>query len=362
MTLRKVKWILIAYVLCDLLIGYAGVIRLEQAAAAQFTQVNGTITDPNGLPYANGTISALLVTSASPTLSGLPYIPPTQPTGLDLNGNFTMQLADNTVLLPAATKWNFTVCSAIGTVLPAGGKGPVCFTLASPITISGASQSITANLNAVAPALTIAVAGTTINPTNGVIPVRANAGAFNDSALADNGTIVTSTEPIRGVNGTAATPSVQLGSAAVGIENAGSTTTFGIVSGSLEQFVISSAGAVETRQPICDYATATNCFTFAAGLISATGTGHPNIGFGTDKGQHVVSQAAQADSWGVATCAASTVTITFTRAYTSTPAIVVSDETAAGGARVSAKSNSAFTITCSGATDVVDYFTGGNPN
>jgi hypothetical protein len=80
------------------------------------------------------------------------------------------------------------------------------------------------------------------------------------------------------------------------------------------------------------------------------------------KGQHFTTQAAQADSWGVATCSTNTVTVTFTTAYTSTPAIIVSDETAAGGARVSAKSNSAFTITCTGASDVVDYFTGGNPN
>jgi len=158
MTLRKFKWYLIAYVLFDLLIGgtCAGFLPLTQLAAAQFTTVTGTVVDPNGTPYAFGTISATLVLpgGTSPTLGGLPYTPPTQPTGLDKNGSFTLQLADNTQLQPGGTQWNFTVCSALGTVQPAGGKGPVCFSLAAPITISGSSQSISSNLNAVALALT----------------------------------------------------------------------------------------------------------------------------------------------------------------------------------------------------------------
>jgi len=203
MTLRKLKWYLVAYVLFDLLLGYAGVIPLGVAAAAQFTTVTGTVTDPNGIPYANGTIVSVLILpgGTSPTLGGLPYTPPTQPVGLDSTGSFTIQLADNNVLLPAATKWNFTVCSAIGTVQPASGKGPVCFTLASPITITGTSQSITANLNAAALVLTIATAGTTINPTNNVLPKRASAGSFADSSISDNGTTVTVTEPITSTTG-----------------------------------------------------------------------------------------------------------------------------------------------------------------
>jgi hypothetical protein len=98
-------------------------------ALAQFTTVTGTVTDPNGLPYAGGTISATLVASGSPTLNGFAYTPPTQPSGLNAIGFFTMRLGDNTVLLPGASTWTFKVCSAGGTIQPAGGKGPVCFTL-----------------------------------------------------------------------------------------------------------------------------------------------------------------------------------------------------------------------------------------
>jgi len=211
MTLGKAKWILVGYVVLDLLIGYAGVIPLGQAAAAQFTTVTGTVVDPNGLPYSFGTIVPTLVTSASPTLNGFPYTPPTQPIGLDSTGSFTMQLGDNTVLLPAATKWNFLVCSAVGTIQPAGGKGPVCFSLAAPITISGASQSISANLNAVALALSAITSGTTltINPTNGVIPVRSNATTFIDSPLSVSGGNVTNTGTLTlAIQGTTCNPSV----------------------------------------------------------------------------------------------------------------------------------------------------------
>jgi hypothetical protein len=144
---------------------------------AQFTTVTGTVTDPNGLAYANGTISPGLVLpgGTSPTLNGLPYTPPSQPTGLDGAGKFTMRLADNTVLLPGSTQWTFLVCSAAGTIQPAGGKGPVCFNVPA-LTISGSSQSITSNISAVALALST-------NPGTGTVtssgsPVAGNIPKF----------------------------------------------------------------------------------------------------------------------------------------------------------------------------------------
>jgi len=133
---------------------------LTLPTAAQFTTVTGTVTDPNGLPYANGTIAATLVLpgGTSPTLNGFAYTPPSQPAGLNAVGAFVMQLADNTVLLPGATQWNFKVCSAAGTVQPAGGKGPVCFTV-GPLTISGTLQSINSQLTAAAQSLSSSNAG-----------------------------------------------------------------------------------------------------------------------------------------------------------------------------------------------------------
>lgn len=127
---------------------------LSAGALAQFTTVTGTVTDPNGLPYAFGTISPALVSSGSPTLNGLPYSPPQQPSGLNSAGSFTMRLADVTVLLPGGSTWSFTVCSGVGSVQPSFGKASQCFT-ATGISISGASQDIGATLNASALALTV---------------------------------------------------------------------------------------------------------------------------------------------------------------------------------------------------------------
>jgi hypothetical protein len=194
MNLRTLRYALLIYATFDFFLGYAGFLPLDQLAAAQFTQVSGTVTDPNGLPYANGTISPILVLpgGTSPTLNGLAYTPPSQPVGLSSAGSFVMNLADNTVLQPAGTKWNFQVCSAAGTVQPAGGKGPVCFSLAAPITISGSSQSITANLNAVALALSFA-SGITNSAGANVIP-KSNGTNLVASSWTDNGTVTTTTD------------------------------------------------------------------------------------------------------------------------------------------------------------------------
>ncbi len=128
------------------------VLLLAPFAAAQFTLVSGTVTDPHGTPYALGTITAQLITAGtSPTINGSSFSM-TASAGLNSAGSFTMQLVSNALMLPNTLQWGFTVCSAQGTVQPAGGTGSQCFSL--PITISGATQSITATLSAAAPALT----------------------------------------------------------------------------------------------------------------------------------------------------------------------------------------------------------------
>ena len=129
---------------------------LSLPAAAQFTNVTGTVTDPNGVPYGNGTIAPMLVNNSgqSVTLNGQPYAPPIQATGLDSTGKFSLNLPANANLSPAGTQWNFWVCSAVGTVNPSIGTGSQCFTLSSPLTIAGATQDISTQLQAAALALT----------------------------------------------------------------------------------------------------------------------------------------------------------------------------------------------------------------
>jgi hypothetical protein len=130
------------------------------------TLVTGTVTDPNGLPYSNAAITAQLIPStASPTITvgGRPIIiSGLVRSGLDLSGSFSMGLFCNSagsgcsVISPAGTQWQFTV-TTIGVPVP-WGTGPQAFSVT--LTITGASQSITSNLNAAAPALTHTLSGT----------------------------------------------------------------------------------------------------------------------------------------------------------------------------------------------------------
>lgn len=155
------------------------IVLFSSLAAAQFTLVSGTVTDPNGTPYALGTISAQVVTAGvTPTVNGSAFSMSAGPANLSTAGSFTLNLVSSTAMAPNL-QWKFTVCSSAGTILPAGGTGPVCFT--STITITGATQSISATLSAAAPALsagsgpagafkaavTIPAAGTTFTPATG---------------------------------------------------------------------------------------------------------------------------------------------------------------------------------------------------
>jgi len=149
------------------------------AALAQFTTVTGTITDPNSVPYSNGNITAQLVTTGTtPTLNGLPFSM-SGSSGLDVNGKFTMRLADNTQIVPGGLQWKFTVTCGGGCVPPAGGTGPQQFSVS--ITISGVSQDISATLSAAAPALT-RVSGGGANPPFNTVTAGANPNALTIAA------------------------------------------------------------------------------------------------------------------------------------------------------------------------------------
>src|SRR6266550_2863037 len=115
MDLRILRRLLVVWPLCCLMIGHAGSIPLSDSAVAHF---NGTTVDPKGLPHAIGMISAppLLVNNISPVLNRPRYVDPTRTRGIDRNGHLMVQLAGNTLFLPAAEKWNFLPCSDGGTI------------------------------------------------------------------------------------------------------------------------------------------------------------------------------------------------------------------------------------------------------
>jgi hypothetical protein len=147
-------------------------------AHAQFTTVTATVTDPNGIPYAAGTMSAILTPSAPGgfRLSGQPYSGRVGPATLDSTGKFTANFGDVTLITPSA-QWQITVNSNPGGILPPLGTGgqTIVFT-STGTTISGGSVvNISTSLNALAPKLTN-FAGTgsgSVTSVSGTAPIVA---------------------------------------------------------------------------------------------------------------------------------------------------------------------------------------------
>jgi hypothetical protein len=155
----------------------AGIVFLLLAAlplAAQQTVVTATIKDPNAIPYANGTVQASLQISGGPatvTIANqaqcsaasagtapckIPISGNVGPVSIDSTGTFVMTLYSNTSITPAASHWLFTINISPGIPLPLG-TGPQTFSVA--VTVTGATQNISATLTAAAPALTNFVSG-----------------------------------------------------------------------------------------------------------------------------------------------------------------------------------------------------------
>jgi hypothetical protein len=133
-------------------------------AFAQRTVVSGTVTDSNGLPYSQG---SLTVTLSLPTgalgayLNGAQIAGTVGPVQLDATGSFLVQLADNTVIQCAnaagqlvtcapQTQWSFAVTLSPG-IPPPQGSGPQ--TCKATLTVSGSSQSVSPSF-AACPVLT----------------------------------------------------------------------------------------------------------------------------------------------------------------------------------------------------------------
>ena len=122
-------------------------------SAQNSTTVSGTVKDSNGVPYSNSTVQAqLLPVGATPTIpppcngqNATPCVVSAFSRGsTDAAGNFTMNLASNAVLSPGGTQWQFTVNTS-GAPPPLG-TGPQ--TCTATLTISGASQSVSASFSA----------------------------------------------------------------------------------------------------------------------------------------------------------------------------------------------------------------------
>jgi hypothetical protein len=151
---------------------------MGQAARAQTqTNVTGTVTDPLGIPYANGTLNIQIVPSGTnPTVNGA-AIGGTLNGSLDANGRFSVSVWPNASIqinnVPGSSQWQFIVCTNSGGIPPPLGTGNQC-TPPTLVTVAGASQSLSATLSAVAPGLTTITLGTgSVSSVSATAPIVA---------------------------------------------------------------------------------------------------------------------------------------------------------------------------------------------
>lgn len=149
-------------------------VALAVPAAAQNTLVTATVKDPDQIPLVNANVKAQLVNTNGTPVSGQPTVTITSqaqcragnfgnapcqvpfsgtvgPVLMDTTGSFALALQDNALITPANTQWLFTIQVTPGIFPP---LGVAAVTVASQITITGTTQSVSAQLTAATPLLT----------------------------------------------------------------------------------------------------------------------------------------------------------------------------------------------------------------
>lgn len=132
---------------------------LPAIAQCSYTTVSATVSDPNGVPYSFANVSADLVPSppgGAVCTGNISFPGHMGPIQSDSNGTFTMLVPANAAITPSGTQWKFSVNISPAVPYPFG-KGPQAISVT--VTVAGDSQSITSQLNAAAPALTITCCG-----------------------------------------------------------------------------------------------------------------------------------------------------------------------------------------------------------
>jgi hypothetical protein len=253
------------------------------------TSVTGTITDPNGLPYSGASVTAQLVPGGvSPTVNGAQINGFNGPVLANDNGRFSMDLFCNTagggcsVISPSGTQWQFTVCEP--GVPPPLGFGNTCFSLA--VTITGATQNVSATLSAAAPALARTLAASTISfsgltsGTNTTAAMVVGTGA--SLATSGSGTIAATSVPFSGVAAGTNTNALVIGTGgSLGTSGSGTITATNGLTGGATGFLPKYASATTATPSLCDEGiTAANALTCgdtagAAFVSVSTGTAPP---------------------------------------------------------------------------------------
>jgi hypothetical protein len=123
---------------------------LASIHAQTITAVSGTVLDPQGSSFAGGQVTINVVSPSGGvtpfvTATGATMIAP-QIVSLSASGSFSVGVVANASISPASTTYTIRACP-IGMQLPMGSATQTCVT-ATGITIAGASQDVSATLNA----------------------------------------------------------------------------------------------------------------------------------------------------------------------------------------------------------------------
>jgi len=267
------------------------VILYGSVAAAQLTNVTAQVKDANGSLYVNCSFSVVFV--GQNTTPGVgPYQPAAYLNGIQGNCDSSgylggspsgIQLADNiNTITPTPSQWSFSICSASGYL-----GGPYCKSNIL-ITITGASQDISANLTAVLPLLppSSGTGGTNVLGTNNQISVAQN------TPVAGTATLSIPNNPIFPGNVTTTGNLTVSGSQIVAFAR-----TINAISGSSS--TLAAAGTINNTGVAC----------FLGGNI--TDQGCPTVG-GTPGGLPTQMQFNNSGTFGGSSCTWSTSTNTMT--------------------------------------------------
>lgn len=153
------------------------IIALSTVGVCQYVNTTAFVTDPYGRPYSNGTFQAVWVnqsgSSQLPLLNGYTF-QTTVVGALNSAGYFTTQVADNNQITPTPSQWQWTICTQKIT-----GQSSICFT--TLITMTGATQNISAALNAAA--LPIPTSGPNTMTNGSLYGTTANFGTIAGGAM-----------------------------------------------------------------------------------------------------------------------------------------------------------------------------------
>lgn len=213
---------------------------LISAAAFAQTTVTGTVIDPNGNPYANGTASAYTVVASGQSSAT------TTPVATTGAGSFSLTLATNTYL--------FTICAPPVQIGPTANPTPkqVCFS-SFPIAVSGASMDISAQLNAIAVILGPNFGHTPITTVAGLngIPgkTKGTVAAVTDAATIGDCTVGLGSLPGFCQYSGTAWGSIGGGGGAFSSLTGGTNTTAAMLVGTGASLGPTGTGTVTTTQP-----------------------------------------------------------------------------------------------------------------